>query len=215
MAANTKERGRKRHVEPRRGRALATSFVVTFTSVQGLTGCTKKTAVEPEMETSSASVYRGPADGRCYRTQSMRCPKGLSCNPPPPLEVDCPPKRYDAGSDPPPITRRPPGKEDWLRVTPQLVFLDDQRGCIYTPEWFCTPAESKVTECTAYPEALKVACSRDGDGGTRRFEPFVYKDALGTCRKVLAGTCAPAFSGRCAVTDGEVAACENVAPAFK
>src|SRR5690606_19320466 len=122
----------------------------------------------------------------------VSCPKGASCNPPPPMQVDCPPDMRDAG-DPPAVTRRPPGKEDWLRVTPRLWSTTTGTTCNYQPEYFCAPP-GKPYECTPHPKTVTVGCTM-GDAGTRQVDSFVYKDGLGACRKVPASECKPSPRG--------------------
>lgn len=188
---------------------MATSFVVTFSA--GATACRKQPVdpPEPSDDGETISVYRAPSDGACYRKLSVRCPKGVSCNPPAPLEVDCPPELRDASADSPAVTRRPPGKEDWLRVTPQLWFVSEKEGCSYQPEYFCAPPKSKNSACSNYPENVKVRCNFGSDGGPRRFDEFVYKDGLGQCRKVPASECAPSSRWRCVVPEGDVVPCPD------
>ena len=187
---------------------MATSFVITI-SAGGVAGCRKQpvTPPEPEETGESTSVYRAPTDDTCYRSVSERCPKGVMCNPPAPLLVDCPPDLRDASADPPAVTRRPPGKEDWLRVTPQLWFVSEKEGCSYMPEYFCAPPTSKSAECTKQPERVKVRCNLGPDAGERGFEEFVYTDGLGQCHKVPATKCPPSPFGRCKVPDGDVVPC--------
>jgi len=126
-------------------RRLAASFVVTVSAsasaVAGLEGCRKQTVGggggdDRESGNRSAYVFRA-ASGECLMSQPMSCPKNVSCNPPPPESVDCPVTHRDAGDPPPTVTRRPPGKEDWVRVRPRLYA--SQYGCSYNGESFCAP----------------------------------------------------------------------------
>ncbi len=187
---------------------LATSFVITV-SAGGAAGCRKQPVDQPEQEDRGdvISVHRSDRDGVCLRNISVRCPKGLSCNPPEPLRVDCPPDLRDASADPPAVTRRPPGKEDWLRVTPQLWFVSEKEGCSYIPEYFCAPPKTNSAECTTYPERVKVRCNLGPDAGERGFEEFIYKDGIGQCHKVPATKCLPSPSGLCQVPDGDIVPC--------
>ncbi|HMR74021.1 MAG TPA: hypothetical protein PKD61_02885 [Polyangiaceae bacterium] len=63
----------------KRSQRWAASFVVTLAAIPA---CTRGTR-----GTTSEVVRR--SDGSCWRTYSTPCPEGASCNPPPPVEVDC------------------------------------------------------------------------------------------------------------------------------
>ncbi len=184
----------------RRGQGLAASFVVVLAAP----AC-KKTPLgtgdpDPPQGPDHAYVHRQP-NGECTMGVSPHCPKGVSCNPPAPEPIDCPPEQRDA-SDAPAVTRRPPGKADWLRVKPRLWGWNGK--CSYTPERFCAPT-SKPHECTPYPDAVAVTCAPVGDAGTTfTTEPFVWKDILGACHRVPALTCQ---QGQCVVPEGEPVAC--------
>lgn len=215
---------------------LAASFVVTTTSLAavalgaGEVGC-RKQGVE-EGEGGGVSVYRGSAyqGDACFMSFHYSCPRGATCNPPPPEMVDCPPSLRDASSDPPVSTRRPPDKADWLRVTP-IVWPQDKGECVYRPEYFCAPKGAKRADCTQSPATVKMKChppdASDGggkdaaDASPRPTVPppaspgqptvivssFVYKDGLGECRKVPESPCLATRHGGCVVPDGDVVPC--------
>lgn len=211
---------------------MTASFVVTVSAGAIATlGCRKQPLEVPDSDDGDEggeriSVHRAEHDGACYRDVSVRCPKGVSCNPPAPLQVDCPPDLRDAMADPPAVARRPPGKEDWLRVTPRLWLANRDEGwCSYQPEYFCAPptnadANTKtktkdkrrpqpepIADCTPVPPSVQVRCNFGTDAGEKRFEEFVYVDGLGSCRKVPATRCEGAPSKSCTVPEGEVVPC--------
>jgi hypothetical protein len=172
---------------------LTASFVVTVsaaTAAATATPACKKTTIESPPDESRVTLSRRE-NGVCQIYRSMSCPKGATCNPPPPQEVDCPPDMRDAG-DPPAVTRRPAGKEGWLRVPSRLWVGND--GCTFNYEQFCAPpGKPNAGECTPYQEALKVKCEvPDKDAGRqaqptttpRKVDAFVYKDSVGGCHKV-------------------------------
>lgn len=175
---------------------LAASFVVVVPSAAGC----RKTSGGPHGE--SVSIYR--SGNECHLSHHFSCPRGVHCNPPPPARIDCPPSLRDAG-EPEPVTRRPSGKEDWLRVKPAL-WVGAQ--CTYNAEYFCAPP-GRPDECTSPGPAVTVPCKlqAQADGGpTGSYElaSFVYQDGLGACRRVPAMTCS---SGRCEPPDGDVVPC--------
>ncbi len=188
--------------------ALAASFVVTF-AAHGAAGC-KKQPVEsgdppepPRPRVSSASISPSPF-GDCHLYENPSCPPNVTCNPPPPIVIDCPPDMRDAAE--PAVTRRPPGKEDWLRVKPRL-WVSNQTTCMFEADYFCAPP-GKPWECTERPKAISVPCTTDDAGTTRKLESFVYKDGLGVCRKVPATECTAGVRGSCEdLPEGEVVPC--------
>jgi len=161
----------------------------------------KKQPVGESGERDSVSVWANP-QGKCFMSVPQHCPKGASCNPPPPPEVDCPPALRDA-SAPAAITRRPAGKSDWLRVLPRLSLNRGRQGatCTYVPEYFCAP-EGKKVECTKQPTNVDVKCAfvtepgvpQDGGiavpPGHFTLETFVFKDVNATCHRAPAMECA-------------------------
>ena len=166
---------------------LAASFVVT---VSAMTGCRKQTIDNDPVSHGQESVYVGRYGDHCTMGVPEHCPKGASCNPPPPPEIDCPASLRDAG-EPEGPTARPPGKEDWLRVKPRLWA--SQNGCSFQPEYFCAPPP-KAYECTPQTEGPPLKCTPvalpDGGPSTRTaIAAFVYKDGTGACRKVPAFEC--------------------------
>ncbi|MBX3191275.1 MAG: hypothetical protein KF819_30035 [Labilithrix sp.] len=187
---------------------LAASFVVTVSALPVIAGASacRKTTVDPDPEPAAkrgtTGVYRN--GDTCYMSVPVSCPPGLACNPPAPPPVDCPPSHLDAGETAPP-SKRPPGKEAWLRVKPHLYAASF--GCSYTPEQFCTPAGSPH-ECLARGETVKVACTSIADAGPTRFSlaPFTYKDGLGVCHEIPAMECG---EGDCAdaMPEGRVVDC--------
>ncbi len=185
-------------------RKLAASFVVT---VAVLPSCKKTSGPDDgtrPVGIESAGVWARP-DGRCFLSVPQHCPRGVACNPPPPEEVDCTPEHRDAAA-PPPVARRPKGKEDWVRVKPH--FWASRGACSYVPERFCAPP-GKPFECTPYPDAVKVPCANEEPDASpmvatkNHVEAFVYKDGVGTCHAVAAFECA----GGCELPEGEPTAC--------
>jgi hypothetical protein len=195
-----------------RAKTLAASFVV----ISVLPGCRKTMGHDPDPESArdrSASVFRAD-NGNCELIVPMSCPKGASCNPPPPDIIDCPANKRDAG-EPAGPTRRPPGKEDWLRVKPQL-WVGAQ--CEYVGERFCAPP-GKPFECTAQSDRVTVPCAAvPPDGGVDaspaiassryQLESFVYKDGVGACHRIAAMTCGTS----CAAPEGDPAPCPQPPP---
>lgn len=198
-------------------RKLAASFVMTISALPAaasLEGCKKTPVDPPETPTKdSHSVYRN--GDHCLMHTPEHCPKGASCNPPAPPEIDCPPSHRDAG-EPDPRPERPPGKEGWLRVQPHLHA--GSYGCTYQAERFCSPPGTPV-ECTPWPPSVTIKCkpsaSLDGGADAGRaatprgpytLEPFTYKDGLGVCHKIPALECG---DGDCTkkMPAGEVTPC--------
>jgi hypothetical protein len=147
----------------------------------------KKTA-EPPSQPETMTLQVG-LDGRCFLHKPEHCAPGDSCDQPPPIQIDCPPNAGDAASPRP--TRRPPGKEDWVRAIPELVSFKGE--CTYSGEYFCAPP-GKPPECTPMAASVKVSCT----------DPFVWKDALGGCHQTSAQGC----SGSCALPEGEPVPCD-------
>src|SRR5690554_2857920 len=86
----------RRNERGSRKSALAASFVVTF-AAQGAAGCKKQPAEQQvdvieagRRKEPSRSIYRDPF-GECRLAHEVSCPVGATCNPPPPLLIDCPP----------------------------------------------------------------------------------------------------------------------------
>jgi hypothetical protein len=187
----------------RRSHKLAASFVVT---VAALPAC-KKTSIVDGEPTGVEATSIGAWDGKCTLNVPVHCPKGATCNPPAPDEIDCPPAYRDAAA-PAPISRRPPGKESWVRVKPRLWAYDGR--CWMVGERFCAPPPRPL-ECTTWPDQLEITCTRGtrgsdaGDGGApaHRIESFVWRDGVGACHKVAAFEC----SGPCALPEGEIGPC--------
>jgi hypothetical protein len=104
------------------------------------------------------------------------------------IAVDCP-KELRAPNDPPPVARRPPGKESTLRSPPGLsVWLTN---CGFVGEMFCGPPPS--VECTT-PDTRTLHCVQVGPalGNATRFQiaPFFYRDGVGHCHLTPTLTCA-------------------------
>lgn len=175
---------------------LAASFVVT------VAGCGKQSS-RPEAPRTT-HVSRGTfSNGACALFVPVSCPENATCNPPPPLEVDCPKEMRDAG-EPEPPARRPPGKEDWIRVRPHVGVFGGV--CSLSGEYFCSP-HGKPYECTKAPPSESLACEKiDKDAGymaAARIASFVWKDGVGTCHRVPEMECA----GSCNVPEGEIVPC--------
>src|SRR5688500_591877 len=92
-------------------RALQASFVVT---VARAPACKPSTTGG----TSGGDVGTWHVQRRgegCFLYQSTSCPENATCNPPPPMEVDCPPSAEgDAGTSTSKAPPSPPGKEGWV-----------------------------------------------------------------------------------------------------
>ncbi len=189
-------------------RALAASFVVTVAALPSA-GC-KKTSVGDGTSgsgTETANVYRDSYSGACHYTTPEHCPKNATCNPPPPREVDCPPNLRDAAVDPPAITRRPPGKEDWLRMQGS-IWSADATSCMVNHETFCAPP-GKPISCTQN-ETQKVPCTKGtADAGqfvtSFQVASFVWKDVTGKCHKTEPADCIS--NKRCEIPEGEIVPC--------
>ncbi len=54
----------------------------------------RKPALKPAPKTGGRVITQ--ADGSCIWVKSIKCPKGASCNPPPPTKVQCPPMKRDS-----------------------------------------------------------------------------------------------------------------------
>jgi|GEM_PF-1584823 len=226
--------GTLRTVRNPRRRKLAASFVVTVSAVPAaasLEGCKKVTIVSRDAAgggggggdalVATSTIVRTPEG--CALSVSMACPPNVSCNPPPLEPIDCPEDadaggattdagRADAGT---PARRRPPGKEDWLRMKPRLDVSD--RGCTYVAERFCTPPSRPFT-CTEFQMPTPVKCTPiaadAGPNGSRaaptrfRIEPFVYKDGTDVCHAVPAFECeTQAVPCTAAMPEGTVTEC--------
>jgi len=198
------------HRPLRKSVSLAASFVVTVGATATATAGCKKSTVEGPNQGSSVSIFKRD-DGTCHLSYNVQCPKDVMCNPPAPQQIDCPPDMRDAG-DPatPEITRRPPGKENWLRIPSKLWVGND--GCSFIPEGFCAPPKHpNAGQCTSR-ETLKVTCEGPDAGGvqatTRKVDSFIYKDGTGQCRKVPATECKKSrFGDGCPIPDGEPTPC--------
>lgn len=169
---------------------LAASFVVT---VSALAGCRKQTVDNDPVVHEKESAYVSRYGDRCTMGTPQHCPKGASCNPPPPEEIDCPPNLRDAGEPAPTATARPAGKEDWLRLKPHLWA--SRYGAGYTPERFCAPPPKPFECMQSEMVALKSKPIANADAAPANryaIEPFVYKDGMGTCHKVPAFECGEA-----------------------
>jgi len=192
------------------GLRVRQAFVVTFAAATMHVGCNKTRTHNPPAPnpdpTPTTTTKSEPAkvvsraDGRCYLEYSMSCPPNARCNPPEPEEIDCPAGMGDA-SAPKKTSRRPPGKEDWLRL-PSHIYAN--RGeCSFGDERFCAPPPKK-TDCTPAGEIMKLKCTKLDAGRERhQIESFVYKDFAGTCHKVPSMEC-PAL---CEVPEGEIVPC--------
>ncbi len=138
-------------------------------------------------------------------TVDDNCPPNARCNPPEPEEVDCPLGMGDASAPKKP-TRRPPGKEDWLRISSYVAARNGE--CFFHDERFCAPPGQKM-ECTPYAKPLALKCAKvAGDGGgAERFaiESFVHTDILGQCHRLPKMECA----GSCPVDDGTIVPCNG------
>jgi hypothetical protein len=187
----------ERRRQPRR--VLAASFVVTVAAAPSVAGCKKTPLTDPDPPGNDSAYVNRREDGHCYLSVPEHCPKGASCNPPPPQQVDCPANMRDAG-DAPTVSRRPAGKDDWIRIPGALSYLSPTK-CVYLAERFCAPP-GKPYACTPYPQGVEIPCAKvDPDGGAPdsgrpsyapfsfKVEPFTWKDGAGTCHKAPAVVC--------------------------
>jgi hypothetical protein len=156
--------------------------------------------------TFNGNTVRRDAFG-CLMTPPAQCPpdqpdcKSSNTS----FEVDCP-KNLLRPEEAAPISRRPAGKEAWLRVRPWVYFDAAKNECAYKPEWFCSPPGS-YAQCTGTPASVSVACKRDAAGKTLDVSSFVYTDGTGACHRVPAASCTLNRRGLCEPADGEVIPC--------
>jgi hypothetical protein len=179
-------------------RKLAASFVVT---VAVMPACKKTTINDPEPPEGVKSVSINDYSGKCTLSIPMSCPKGASCNPPPPEEVDCPPGKGDA-SAPPGVSRRPPGKEDWIRVKPHVNAWSGK--CGWSGERFVAPP-GKPMASTEWQKYGEVKCTATSDAGAapHKLDTFRWTDGLGACHEVSGLECA----GQCDLPEGKIVPC--------
>jgi hypothetical protein len=131
------------------------------------------------------SVFKDPR-GVCQLVFSPSCPAGATCNPPPPMAIDCPPEQ---GPDRPGLAdaERPAGKEQWLRVRP-LLFASETE-CNYQVDRFC-PKPGLVGTCDTYRN-VTLPCSKPGSAGVKAppgKEQYIHVPAFEVPR--AAGKCA-------------------------
>jgi hypothetical protein len=206
---------KERRRQPRR--VLAASFVVTVAAAPSIAACKKTPLTDGDPPAGNESAYvNRREDGKCYMSVPEHCPKGASCNPPPPQQVDCPANMRDAG-DAPGVARRPAGKEDWIRIPGGLSYMAPGK-CSYMAERFCAPPGKPYT-CTPYPTGVEIKCSKiEPDGGTPdsgrpwayvptdfKVDPFTYKDGVGTCHQAPALDCST--GRRCEIPETPVVPC--------
>ncbi len=199
----------------RASHVLAASFVATVASSactpRATNGASGTDAIgggpkSPKGFSSYPSSLHKSGD-RCNYMESASCPSaesGGTCNPPPPIAVECP---QEGGATPTTNTPRPAGKEKWLRALAQLNV--SKWGCSFEPTRFCPPAGGYV-QCdnmSAQTLSCQIATeNRDAgqtprlDGGTMPKTPdgkdgwfyiegFSYTDVWGKCRRVDARWC--------------------------
>jgi hypothetical protein len=196
---------------------LATAFVLAGATAAA--GCKDNEKARAESHASpaasaAAALSAGPSGtppGNTVRRESGGClllPPS-SCAPGQPCKsgafhVDCP-QNLLAG-EPPPIKRRPEGKESWIRVKPWIYFDEEKKGCAYTTESFCSPPGT-FAQCTPSPSAVAIACTRNTAVHTMDVSSFVYVDSTGVCHKVPTMTCTANHRGLCDLPEGEVVPC--------
>ncbi len=214
----------------RTGRVLSASFVVTLA---GATAC--KTphgggggASGPSDTSSKAFISKFEGD-TCHYMLPEHCPPDVSCNPPPPMEADCPPDmRGDAeGLDAPSYQRdpavddfRPANRQGWVRIKRQ--FTGNSSGCFYTSDRYCPapdgqgaceqPVSQKVP-CQAGPQPQAEEPMPEGMKDPYRVQSFVGARAGDRCERYPAFWCDP--SSDCALPKGELVDCAANPPTGK
>jgi hypothetical protein len=172
--------------------------VVTLAAASGC----KKT----DVDASTPAHVSDRGDGTClYFHATSACPKGASCNPPPPETIECPQGMGDAAAATS-SSARPPGKEGWFRIPSQLI-ANPFHGCFFDVEGYCAPVD--VDQCERGKE-IAVACKPIDatlPPNQRRFalEAFDYQDSFGVCHHVAATEC---VSGACAMPETTTVACK-------
>jgi hypothetical protein len=168
---------------------------------------------QPPAKTQQAGVFRGrvtvDATG-CRLMVSPSCPPGATCNPPPPMLIDCPPDKRAPGTAAAVDDARPPDKAGWLRVRPALYV--SEQGCRYEVDRFC-PAPDSAGHCDDYQSAV-VPCQAPGAGpkappgkqGFLHVPAFQAPRAAGGCFDYPALWCAP--QRNCDLPKGRVGACQ-------
>ncbi len=207
-------------------RALAASFVVTVAA----SGCTPRSTTGT---TATDAIGGGPKaprgfssfpsslhrrGERCTYMESGSCPSpesGGTCNPPPPITVECPPEA-DA-SPTAKVTSRPAGKEKWLHALAELNV--SKWGCSFQPARFC-PAVGEYGPCdnvnfltlscqiaganldagsTPHLKSGVMPQTPEGKHGWFYVEGFSYTNVWGKCQRVDARWCE---ESKCAADEG-------------
>lgn len=200
-----------RKSEPMKHPRLKAAFVVTVAAAAGCTkaaapenkGPSEKIATGETAESNSweASVHR-ISKGRCTYLPAGSCPKGGTCNPPPPMPVICPPELNDGG--PASLAPAPPqGKQGWLRTVGQYYKYEGK--CSFTRPAYCPPKGAGTTSCTATKQ-IPVPCDSPSPTSLH-LSSIVYEDEAGGCMKLPEFTCTS--PNGCEAPAGIIVACES------
>lgn len=145
---------------------------------------------EPKVSSWGPTIHTA-TPGQCRYMPGGSCEEGSTCNPPPPMEIDCPPEhRKDTdpkGSHDDVDDERPDDKKDWVRVKPGISVWNGK--CQYLPARLC-PMSGNGGGCTSV-ERPYVACTKPGDAGHPKppkgkdthihVAPFQEKRAVSGC----------------------------------
>jgi hypothetical protein len=174
---------------------LAASFVATVATVPGC----KSSSGGSGGDKASLS-QRGH---ECFYSVHVDCPPDATCNPPPPIPIECPPEMSDGAAP------RGPVRAGSVRVREQLWAF--QGKCTFASDYFCPhPAQSQgaCDERRTQPVACQPfgdpAAPPGGEAGGHHVAAFVGKRADGTCSRYPAFWC----QGSCALPDPEAAPCD-------
>jgi hypothetical protein len=107
--------------------------VVTITA---LPACRERGGGHVGAAQRAASVRVDPA-GRIYM-QGHSCDEAATCNPPPPLAIDCPAE--DRLAEPTRDDYRPANRVGWLRVKESVAIVTG--GCYFNSDHYCPPTKA-------------------------------------------------------------------------
>src|SRR5262245_27097892 len=132
-----------------------------FVGATASTGCSNEVKASSGDDKGKAAVPVAPGSaeprgipGNAVRRDAFGCLLAPPTQSNSSFEVDCPKNLLRPG-EAPPISRRPAGKESWVRVRPWLYFEAGKNECTYKPEWFCSPPGA-YAQCSATPASVSV-----------------------------------------------------------
>jgi hypothetical protein len=149
----------------------------------------------------------------CLYAPASSCEPGRTCNPPPPMVIDCPRELVDAPSDPDRDDYRPPNRAGWLRIKEHLRA--DALGCFFDSDFYCPPThmdapcdpgKSEKLQCDPLPSAEKDA-GRGSPAANRhewQIDSFVATRAGNRCMRYPAFVC---DGPSCALPEGDSVDC--------